>query len=200
MWKQQGSSMEKKYATERSGCLKFDDIWLTPREFEKLSVDSEARNWKDSLLVSGRRISDLMKEGRLHHGGECKCSWCKLCGSISSYGIRAQRQHTNDQAASDVDRAIERVDSPYNFGDKLHNVHSRTRKKKGKSQSPIKQHKRVSSSAGQETEGGRLAGDSVTSCKAFMFYVRRMDGSMGCWMDCWMYSYMDGWMAGWVGG
>lgn len=169
--------LRKEYTTHRSQFIQFEDMLLTPREFVGESTHSKTRNWKDSFLVSGRRISDLMKEGQLRHDGECNCNWCKLCGSLSSYGFRAQRHHTNDQAARDVDRETESVDSPYHFGDPLRNVHNRKRKKKGKAPSPTKQHKQVSRSGGQEAQG-----DSVTCCKAIMFDIHRMDGKMGCWM------------------
>ncbi|XP_072165634.1 deformed epidermal autoregulatory factor 1 homolog [Diadema setosum] len=58
-------------------CVKFDDQWYTPSEFESLCGRGNSKDWKRSIRYAGRTLNCLIEEGILQpHAASCTCASC----------------------------------------------------------------------------------------------------------------------------
>lgn len=69
----------------RGRCIKVDDKWYTPNEFEGLCGRASSKDWKRSIRYGGRTLQCLIEEGVLRpHATSCTCAAC--CDDVSVVG------------------------------------------------------------------------------------------------------------------
>jgi len=61
----------------RGRCIKHNNTWYTPSEFENLCGRGSSKDWKRSIRYGGRSLQALIDEGVLTpHATSCTCSAC----------------------------------------------------------------------------------------------------------------------------
>ncbi|XP_050684072.1 deformed epidermal autoregulatory factor 1 isoform X2 [Leptidea sinapis] len=61
----------------RGKCIKYNESWYTPSEFEALCGRGSSKDWKRSIRFGGRSIQALIAEGVLKpHATSCTCGAC----------------------------------------------------------------------------------------------------------------------------
>jgi len=61
----------------RGRCIRLNDEWFTPSEFEAVSGRSSSKDWKRSIHYGGRTLQCLIEDGILEpHATSCTCSAC----------------------------------------------------------------------------------------------------------------------------
>jgi len=61
----------------RGRCIRMNDEWFTPSEFEAISGRSSSKDWKRSIHYGGRTLQCLIEDGILEpHATSCTCSAC----------------------------------------------------------------------------------------------------------------------------
>jgi len=61
----------------RGRCIRLNDEWFTPSEFEAFSGRSSSKDWKRSIHYGGRTLQCLIEDGILEpHATSCTCSAC----------------------------------------------------------------------------------------------------------------------------
>lgn len=61
----------------RGRCIKLNEEWLTPSEFEAQCGRASSKDWKRSIRFGGRSLQTLIDEGILRpHATSCTCSAC----------------------------------------------------------------------------------------------------------------------------
>ncbi|XP_054274578.1 deformed epidermal autoregulatory factor 1 [Macrosteles quadrilineatus] len=69
----------------RGRCIKLEDNWYTPSEFEALCGRASSKDWKRSIRFGGRSLQTLIDEGILTpHATSCTCAAC--CDDDSATG------------------------------------------------------------------------------------------------------------------
>ncbi|KAM9854946.1 deformed epidermal autoregulatory factor 1 homolog [Aulostomus maculatus] len=64
-------------------CIKHDQQWLTPTEFEGLAGRASSKDWKRSIRYAGRPLLCLIQERILNpHAASCTCAAC--CDDLSA--------------------------------------------------------------------------------------------------------------------
>lgn len=60
-------------------CIKLNDTWFSPTEFENIAGRGSSKDWKRSIRFGGHTLQKLIEEGILApHAISCTCSIC--CG------------------------------------------------------------------------------------------------------------------------
>lgn len=66
-------------------CISFDDMWLTPNEFQYISGRESAKDWKRSIRHQGKSLKLLLAKGILAvHPSSCSCSGCRISSPVVS--------------------------------------------------------------------------------------------------------------------
>ncbi len=61
----------------RGRCIKMQDNWYTPSEFEAVCGRACSKDWKRSIRYGGRPLQCLIEDGILRpHAISCTCSSC----------------------------------------------------------------------------------------------------------------------------
>ncbi|KAL5010315.1 hypothetical protein ScPMuIL_012620 [Solemya velum] len=61
----------------RGKCIKGEDGWFTPNEFESMSGRASSKDWKRSIRYGGRTLQCLIEDGILEpHATSCTCAAC----------------------------------------------------------------------------------------------------------------------------
>lgn len=61
----------------RGRCIKANDTWYTPSEFEAICGRANSKDWKRSIRYAGRTLQCLIEEGLLEpHASSCPCASC----------------------------------------------------------------------------------------------------------------------------
>ncbi|XP_064628286.1 deformed epidermal autoregulatory factor 1 homolog isoform X2 [Lineus longissimus] len=61
----------------RGKCIKFEEQWFTPSEFESMCGRASSKDWKRSIRYGGRTLQCLIEDGHLTpHATSCTCSAC----------------------------------------------------------------------------------------------------------------------------
>lgn len=61
----------------RGRCIRYDDNWYTPSEFEAICGRASSKDWKRSIRFGGRSIQTLIEQGVLTpHATSCTCGAC----------------------------------------------------------------------------------------------------------------------------
>jgi len=84
-----GSSVTSHVCVEggRGRCIRMNNEWFTPSEFEAYSGRSSSKDWKRSIHYGGRTLQCLIEDGILEpHATSCTCSAC--CNDESVVCIR----------------------------------------------------------------------------------------------------------------
>ncbi|KAK1789678.1 hypothetical protein P4O66_015579, partial [Electrophorus voltai] len=69
-------------------CVKHNNKWYTPTEFEGLSGRASSKDWKRSIRYAGRPLQCLIQERILNpHAASCTCAAC--CDDLTMVGILA---------------------------------------------------------------------------------------------------------------
>ncbi|XP_039287397.1 deformed epidermal autoregulatory factor 1 [Nilaparvata lugens] len=69
----------------RGRCIKYENDWLTPSEFENRCGRGSSKDWKRSIRFGGRSLQTLIDEGILTpHATSCTCAAC--CDDESAAG------------------------------------------------------------------------------------------------------------------
>ncbi|XP_016392037.1 deformed epidermal autoregulatory factor 1 homolog [Sinocyclocheilus rhinocerous] len=65
-------------------CIKHNNNWYTPTEFEGMSGRASSKDWKRSIRYAGRPLQCLIQERILNpHAASCTCAAC--CDDLSTY-------------------------------------------------------------------------------------------------------------------
>ena len=74
----QGTLYKSRLGSGKKGrCIKVNNDWMTPWEFESLGGRSGSKDWKRSIRYQGRPINDLMMAGFISfHAPSCTCRIC----------------------------------------------------------------------------------------------------------------------------
>ncbi|CAI6373960.1 unnamed protein product [Macrosiphum euphorbiae] len=77
---------KKKFGSGGRGkCIKFENHWYTPSEFEALCGRASSKDWKRSIRFGGRSLQKLIYDGVLvPHAMSCTCAAC--CDDESATG------------------------------------------------------------------------------------------------------------------
>jgi len=79
----------------RGRCIRMNDEWFTPSEFEAVSGRSSSKDWKRSVHYGGRTLQCLIEDGILEpHATSCTCSSC--CNDDSVVCFRTCFWNCND--------------------------------------------------------------------------------------------------------
>ncbi|XP_022107343.1 deformed epidermal autoregulatory factor 1 homolog [Acanthaster planci] len=66
-------------------CIKYQDTWYTPSEFENFCGRGNSKDWKRSIRYGGRTLNCLIEEGILTpHAASCTCGACCDDESVES--------------------------------------------------------------------------------------------------------------------
>ena len=61
----------------RGRCIKMEDQWFTPSEFEAFCGRASSKDWKRSVRYGGRPLQCLIEDGLLQpHATSCTCAAC----------------------------------------------------------------------------------------------------------------------------
>ncbi|ESO84869.1 hypothetical protein LOTGIDRAFT_168359 [Lottia gigantea] len=61
----------------RGKCIKYDNKWYTPNEFETLAGRASSKDWKRSIRYGGRTLQCVLEDGLLMaHATSCTCASC----------------------------------------------------------------------------------------------------------------------------
>jgi hypothetical protein len=67
-------------------CIRFDDMWLTPNEFQYISGRESAKDWKRSIRHQGKSLKLLLAKGILTvHQSSCSCTGCRISSPVVSF-------------------------------------------------------------------------------------------------------------------
>ncbi|OQV12618.1 putative Deformed epidermal autoregulatory factor 1 [Hypsibius exemplaris] len=65
-------------------CIRFDDMWLTPNEFQYISGRESAKDWKRSIRHQGKSLKLLLAKGILTvHQSSCSCTGCRISSPVN---------------------------------------------------------------------------------------------------------------------
>lgn len=65
------------YTGGRGRCIRMDDNWYTPSEFEAVCGRASSKDWKRSIRFGGRTVQCLIEDGILQpHAASCTCAAC----------------------------------------------------------------------------------------------------------------------------
>lgn len=69
---------KKKFGSGGRGrCIKLDNNWYTPNEFEAFCGRASSKDWKRSIRFGGRNLQALIDSGLLvPHAIACTCAAC----------------------------------------------------------------------------------------------------------------------------
>ena len=66
-------------------CIRFEDMWLTPNEFQYISGRESAKDWKRSIRHQGKSLKLLLAKGILTvHPSSCSCTGCRISSPVVS--------------------------------------------------------------------------------------------------------------------
>ncbi|XP_058797575.1 deformed epidermal autoregulatory factor 1 [Phymastichus coffea] len=90
----------------RGRCIKYNDIWYTPSEFEALCGRASSKDWKRSIRFGGRSLQTLIDEQILSpHATSCTCSACcdddTAAGPIRLFTPYKRRRRARDPMDGD---------------------------------------------------------------------------------------------------
>lgn len=113
-------------------CIKHNNSWFTPTEFEGMSGRASSKDWKRSIRYAGRPLQCLIQERILNpHAASCTCAACcddlSTCTKEGSYGQESlsmtgpvrlfvpykRRKKDNERAASPDNK--KEIQSPKNI-------------------------------------------------------------------------------------
>uniref|UniRef100_UPI00358EB469 deformed epidermal autoregulatory factor 1 homolog isoform X2 n=1 Tax=Myxine glutinosa TaxID=7769 RepID=UPI00358EB469 len=61
----------------RGKCVRHNEMWYTPNEFEAMAGRANSKDWKRSIRYGGRPLQCLIKDGILNpHAASCTCAAC----------------------------------------------------------------------------------------------------------------------------
>ncbi|KAK6169426.1 deformed epidermal autoregulatory factor 1 homolog isoform X1 [Patella vulgata] len=61
----------------RGKCIKYEENWYTPNEFESLAGRASSKDWKRSIRYGGRTLQCVLEDGLLMaHATSCTCASC----------------------------------------------------------------------------------------------------------------------------
>ncbi|KAJ8684386.1 hypothetical protein QAD02_020178 [Eretmocerus hayati] len=86
----------------RGRCIRYNEEWYTPSEFEALCGRASSKDWKRSIRFGGRSLQTLIDENVLRpHATSCTCSACcdddNAAGPIRLFTPYKRRRKTKDQ-------------------------------------------------------------------------------------------------------
>ncbi|XP_066557091.1 deformed epidermal autoregulatory factor 1 homolog [Amia ocellicauda] len=136
-------------------CIKHNNNWYSPTEFEAMSGRASSKDWKRSIRYAGRPLQCLIQEGILNpHAASCTCAAC--CDDLSLNGEGASFRGENINMTGPV-----RLFVPYKRR-KKDNEQPTTPEKK-ESQSPKNITTFTVSPSGQITTSGTLTFDRTST-------------------------------------
>ncbi|XP_048578402.1 deformed epidermal autoregulatory factor 1 homolog [Nematostella vectensis] len=88
----------------RGKCIKYNDEWMTPSEFEARCGRASSKDWKRSIRYSGRTLQTLIEEGVLTpHATSCTCASCcnddTLAGPVRLFVPYKRRKRVSSQSS-----------------------------------------------------------------------------------------------------
>lgn len=91
----------------RGKCIKYQDLWMTPSEFEARCGRASSKDWKRSIRYGGRTLQSLIEDGVLvPHAISCTCATCcdddTLAGPIRLFVPYKRRKRESSQSGSPV--------------------------------------------------------------------------------------------------
>lgn len=91
----------------RGKCIKYQDHWMTPSEFEARCGRASSKDWKRSIRYGGRTLQSLIEDGILvPHAISCTCATCcdddTLAGPIRLFVPYKRRKRESSQSGSPV--------------------------------------------------------------------------------------------------
>lgn len=91
----------------RGKCIKYQDHWMTPSEFEARCGRASSKDWKRSIRYGGRTLQSLIEDGVLvPHAISCTCATCcdddTLAGPIRLFVPYKRRKRESSQSGSPV--------------------------------------------------------------------------------------------------
>ncbi len=84
----------------RGRCIKMDNKWYTPSEFEAACGRASSKDWKRSVRYGGRALQCLIEDGILQpHATSCTCAACCDDESVVSFRkvLTAHARHELDE-------------------------------------------------------------------------------------------------------
>lgn len=91
----------------RGKCIKYQDQWMTPSEFEARCGRASSKDWKRSIRYGGRTLQSLIEDGILSpHAISCTCATCcdddTLAGPIRLFVPYKRRKRESSQSGSPI--------------------------------------------------------------------------------------------------